>query len=576
MSSPPGDSVARFARSRRRSLDRRFRVALVVGVYLVADAVAVRAQVTMTRENTLTYNHKHLTAYRAEPYVLSVEDGQYFQVVVTETDPTKFSYTVSALRNDPLDASGTVVAPTPVKTNASGRASVTMRHDRGIFRYRVSIKRIGGDDTPVEVAGTPAAPVAAVARTAPLSPEEAARLGLPDTAPAPVTQQGDLVSVNLYPVDFDVWVETRGWEVSFTAGLAFSSLTDRRWFINEGTDAAATDDRIERGRAAEDGFRPDIMALVNVRYPQKWAGIGLAIGLGTGDGSSQRWFAGPSYVFGKNLIFTGGWTGGRIAALPTGQKENEAPINGTNTLDGVQARFANGWFLGVGFTFAPRKDAFLDALTAATGVTSTSNQPPTVSAIPDQTVPAGASTDAIAFTVSDDRTKSEVLKITPSTSDKNIVPQENIEVRGEGGNRTVKVTAPAGATGTVTITLEVSDGTSHPSGITRRSFKVTVNNPPTVSDSGDRTSTAGQPIDITIKVGDKETASNRLKIQVSSNDPNIVPQSGMEVRAGMTDDTRTIWINPVAGQSGPVVITVTVEDEAGATASDRFTLTVNP
>ncbi len=453
-------------RARLTSDFARVVAALVPCIGFLFQATTASPQVKATRENTLTYNHKSLTANRAEPYVLSVEDGGFFQVVFCETDPTRFSYTVSAIRNDQLEDAGTSVELKPVQSVDLRRTAVTMRHDRGIYRYRIRIARIDGGDTPVESEAAAATEdEAAQALEDPAFLENLLRAVEPDKQEmlrklleSRKGKRDTTAAVKLYPVSFDVWVQTRGWEVSFTAGLAFSNLTDARYYLNDMGTADTADDLIQRDSAAEDNFRPEIMALANVRYPQRLLGIGIAFGLGT-DGSEQRYFLGPSYVFGKHFIFAAGWTGGRVSSLPTGQREDKPPINGANTLDGLQTRFASGFYAGIGFTFAPRKDAFLDALTASTGVTGTPNARPTISAIPDpDPILAGASTPEIAFTVNDDRTKPEVLTLSARSRSPEIVPPDSIVFGGTGSARTLKVTSKAGASGTAEITITANDG----------------------------------------------------------------------------------------------------------------------
>jgi hypothetical protein len=152
MQSENSRSSARTNRARRRPRRRPIAAVVVTCAFLFAWALPIGAAVKATRNNTLTYNHARLTAFRATPYVLSVEDGGFFQITVVETDPTKFSYTISALRNDQLEKVGTSVELKPVESSATGRASVTMRHDRGIYRYRVRIARIDGEETPVSSA----------------------------------------------------------------------------------------------------------------------------------------------------------------------------------------------------------------------------------------------------------------------------------------------------------------------------------------------------------------------------------------------------------------------------------------
>jgi len=50
--------------------------------------------------------------------------------------------------------------------------------------------------------------------------------------------------------------------------------------------------------------------------------------------------------------------------LPVGQRLNEEPINGDNTLGTLGSRFAHGWYVGISFTFSQDKETeFLNALT---------------------------------------------------------------------------------------------------------------------------------------------------------------------------------------------------------------------
>ncbi len=100
-----------------------------------------------------------------------------------------------------------------------------------------------------------------------------------------------------------------------------------------------------------------------------------------------------------------------------------------------------------------------------------------------------------------------------------------------------------------------------------------MNTPPSLKDIGSLSATSGQPLNVNVTVDDKETPPENLKITVASDKPDLVPAGAIVVGGGA--GTRTITIRPVAGQTGTAVITVTVTDQAGATASDTFILTVN-
>jgi hypothetical protein len=96
--------------------------------------------------------------------------------------------------------------------------------------------------------------------------------------------------------------------------------------------------------------------------------------------------------------------------------------------------------------------------------------------------------------------------------------------------------------------------------------------PPTISDITDRTiapNTTTGPI--SFMVGG--TLVSNLTVSGDSSNPNLVPGSNLVV--GGSGANRTVTVTPLANQSGIAVITVTVTDSSGLTASDGFTLTVS-
>ncbi|NJL82617.1 MAG: DUF4347 domain-containing protein [Chloroflexaceae bacterium] len=98
------------------------------------------------------------------------------------------------------------------------------------------------------------------------------------------------------------------------------------------------------------------------------------------------------------------------------------------------------------------------------------NQPPTISAIADLTLNAGASSGSIPFTISDLETAAGSLLVSTASSNTSLIPAGSISVGGSGSNRTISLTPQAGQSGTATITVAVDDGTT----TTEEAFTVNV------------------------------------------------------------------------------------------------------
>ncbi|MEO5914552.1 MAG: immunoglobulin domain-containing protein [Luteolibacter sp.] len=101
------------------------------------------------------------------------------------------------------------------------------------------------------------------------------------------------------------------------------------------------------------------------------------------------------------------------------------------------------------------------------------NDPPTLSAIPDQTIPANNATAALNFTLGDVDIAT-VFTLQKTSSNTTLVPHANIVFGGSGTARTVTITPAAGQLGTAAIILTVSDGTLNAS----RTFFLTVTGTP--------------------------------------------------------------------------------------------------
>ncbi len=198
---------------------------------------------------------------------------------------------------------------------------------------------------------------------------------------------------------------------------------------------------------------------------------------------------------------------------------------------------------------------------------------PTISNISNLATPYETPTAAILFTVGDVDTAVASLTVSGGSSNPALVPTNNIVFGGSGSNRTVTLTPSTGQTGTVTLTVIVSDG----NGSAQDTFVLTVNPPnapPVISAVADQIvneDTATALLNFTI--GDAETAATNLVVGRASSNPALVPTNNIVL--GGSGSNRTVWVTPATNQNGTALITLTVSD-GQATTSTNFLLTVNP
>ena len=151
------------------------------------------------------------------------------------------------------------------------------------------------------------------------------------------------------------------------------------------------------------------------------------------------------------------------------------------------------------------------------------------------------------------------------------MPNANITHGGSGANRTLTLTPALNQSGATTISAIVTDG----GGLTATNvFVLTVtafNDPPSISDITDRTTTTNQFIDVPFTVGDVDTALASLTLSGSAVNTTLVP-NGNYIFGG-AGASRTVRITPGLDQVGTTPVTITVSDGTSS-ASDTFNLTV--
>lgn len=127
------------------------------------------------------------------------------------------------------------------------------------------------------------------------------------------------------------------------------------------------------------------------------------------------------------------------------------------------------------------------------------NQPPTVSAIADQTADQDTTIGPLTFSLADDRSDVAVLTAVATTAGTDLFPADGLVVSGTGASRKLTLTPYEAATGTAVIALQVRDAEA---GTSIRTFKVTVNaKPASVRDVSVNTFAKGETDDATVVNG---------------------------------------------------------------------------
>lgn len=222
-------------------------------------------------------------------------------------------------------------------------------------------------------------------------------------------------------------------------------------------------------------------------------------------------------------------------------------------------------------TLTPAQRLFFHNPSNATQFTITvgpsTNTAPTLSEITDQLTDEATTTPVLPFTVADSETAPAALIVTGTSSDVQLVPNDNIVIGGSNANRNVRVTPAAGKSGTATITLTVSDGSLSAT----ETFTLTVNGAPQIIGLTDLGMQEDGVLPIQFTLADDNTPVANLVITRSSSNPALLPDENL-VLSG-TGANRTLTATPLPNQSGLTTITVTADD--GKTSSTvSFDLTV--
>ncbi len=199
------------------------------------------------------------------------------------------------------------------------------------------------------------------------------------------------------------------------------------------------------------------------------------------------------------------------------------------------------------------------------------NSPPTISDIPNQVTEEDTPIVDIPFIISDAETDPNMLSLTGSSNNQQLIPNDNIVFGGVDKDRTVTVTPADNQFGAATVTIEVSDG----SGTSGDTFKIevtAVNDEPTISAIPDQTIMENESSkEIHFVIYDIETVADMLALEGNSNNQQLVPDANIEFGGKGTD--RTVTVTPANNETGTATITVSVSD-GSLSSSEEFELDV--
>lgn len=188
---------------------------------------------------------------------------------------------------------------------------------------------------------------------------------------------------------------------------------------------------------------------------------------------------------------------------------------------------------------------------------ASANTPPSVGAISDCTLRVFNATPELPFTVSDAQDPAASLAVSTASSVPSGLPDANITSGGSGANRWVRVTAGSQA-GIYTVTVSVTDTGGR---TTTTTFRVTVlpaNLAPHLELVQRTNAIRRALLELPVTVGDPEIPSGDLSLSAISENPALVPDSGVQFSG--SGSNRVMRVTAATDQSGVAVLAVSVSD----------------
>lgn len=213
------------------------------------------------------------------------------------------------------------------------------------------------------------------------------------------------------------------------------------------------------------------------------------------------------------------------------------------------------------------------------------NTPPWISRVPNQVINEDTKTDTIWFQIGDVDKSAYNLSVYARSTDKDVIPDDNIELFENGDWRAMVITPAPDQNGNILIELYVDDASAS-TYILFRVNVLPVNDAPTITDIPDQTIPEdGSAGPVAFTIGDIDNDIADLVVTGSSDNSALIPAGNImfgTVPGAVRGDEiplatagRTVTITPAANQFGTANVVVTVSDGTDST-SDTVVVTVTP
>ena len=205
--------------------------------------------------------------------------------------------------------------------------------------------------------------------------------------------------------------------------------------------------------------------------------------------------------------------------------------------------------------------------------------PPSVGAINGQAMSEDGSL-AVPFTVADADTALSSLTVQASSSNPTLVSAGGLVVSGTSGSRALTITPAANQSGSATVTVAVSDGST----TATRAFELTVNavnDLPAYGGVPASVSTMmSTPTSFQVTVSDVETAGASLALSGTTTNAAVLSNAGIVISplsSTATSRTFSVALTPVAGTAGTGGVSLAAGDgQATVTRLVGLTVTATP
>ncbi len=198
------------------------------------------------------------------------------------------------------------------------------------------------------------------------------------------------------------------------------------------------------------------------------------------------------------------------------------------------------------------------------------NQPPVIGEIADQ-ITDEETPLTVAFTVNDDRTPSENLRLRAYPSNPFLLPVAGLRFEGSGTNRTLTLSPATNQFGQTLVVVAATDAAGDSA---TRSFLLTVSNvndAPFISAIPNQTNLySAEATLVEFVVQDSDSPLEQLQFSATSSNMALMPTNNVAFSGAGTN--RTLTLRASAALEGETLITITGRDPDGAAATRSFLL----